>query len=160
MTFGVFWLLSLIKSWFSWVVTSTSGNCSSGVCHLSLYRLFIFRKCIFYNQAQINSNQILHVNTVLSDLSRDHLIFFRSTDVQWYTPPKNVWGGPFLAGNNSNHQNFDPSLLPYKCWLIFVGMKQIFLFFFEKQKTKWPTQKTWDFQICRFSIFFFENFMD
>ena len=50
-TFGVFWLLSLIKSWFSWVVTSTSGNWSSGVCHLSLYRLFIFRKHFYFSSS-------------------------------------------------------------------------------------------------------------
>ena len=24
----------------------------------------------------------------------------------------NVWGGRFLAGNQGNHQNFDPSLIP------------------------------------------------
>ena len=30
----------------------------------------------------------------------------------------------FWAGNQSNHQNFDPSLLPKKLWLIFMGMKQ------------------------------------
>ena len=30
----------------------------------------------------------------------------------------------FGAGNQGNHQNFDLSLLSYKCWLIFIGMKQ------------------------------------
>ena len=30
----------------------------------------------------------------------------------------------FLAGNQGNHQNFEKSLLSYKCWLIFIGMKQ------------------------------------
>ena len=34
----------------------------------------------------------------------------------------------FWAGNQGNHQNFDPSLLSYKCWLIFIGMKQKFFF--------------------------------
>ena len=29
----------------------------------------------------------------------------------------------FWAGNQGNHQNFEKSLLSYKCWLIFVGMK-------------------------------------
>ena len=32
---------------------------------------------------------------------------------------------PYLfAGNQSNHQNFEKSLLSYKCWLIFIGMKE------------------------------------
>ena len=38
----------------------------------------------------------------------------------------------FGAGNQSNHKNFDLSLLSYKCWLIFIGMKQknfIYIFF-------------------------------
>ena len=29
-----------------------------------------------------------------------------------------------FAGNQGNHQNFEKSLLSYKCWLIFIGMKQ------------------------------------
>ena len=30
----------------------------------------------------------------------------------------------FGAGNQGNHWNSDLSLLSYKCWLIFIGMKQ------------------------------------
>ena len=52
----------------------------------------------------------------------------------------------FGDGNQSNHQNFDPSLLSYKCWLIFIGMKQ--------KNSKWPTQKNLIFQLRQFSIFF------
>ena len=37
----------------------------------------------------------------------------------------------FLAGNQGNHQNFEPSILPYKFGLIFMGMKQ-YIFFFSK----------------------------
>ena len=48
-------------------------------------------------------------------------------------------------------QNFDPSLLTNKLWLIFMGMKQKK---FLKKKSKWPTQKNWVFQNCQFSIFF------
>ena len=29
-----------------------------------------------------------------------------------------------FSGNQGNHQNFDPSLLPKKLWLIFMGLKQ------------------------------------
>ena len=34
------------------------------------------------------------------------------------------WPDLFLAGNQVNHQNLDPSMLTYKFWLIFIGMKQ------------------------------------
>ena len=40
-----------------------------------------------------------------------------------------------------------PALLPYKCWLIFMGMKQ-------KKYPKWSTQKNWVFHLHKFSIFF------
>ena len=60
----------------------------------------------------------------------------------------------FWTGNQCNHQNFDPSLLFYKCWLIFIGMKQIKRKLKKKYKKKWPTQKNWDFQLPQFSIFF------
>ena len=29
-----------------------------------------------------------------------------------------------FAGNQGNHQNFDPSLLAYKYWLMFMGIEQ------------------------------------
>ena len=62
----------------------------------------------------------------------------------------------FGAENQSNHQNFEKSLLSYKFWLIFIWMKQNF--FFLKNIFKWPTQKNWDFQLPQFSIFFPKNF--
>ena len=58
-----------------------------------------------------------------------------------------------FSGNQGKHQNFDPSILPYKFGLILMGMKQ-------KKKSKWPTQKNDFFQNRQFSIFFFENCMD
>ena len=39
-----------------------------------------------------------------------------------------------FAGNQGEHQNFNPSVLPYKFGLIFMGMKQIYFF---KEKSKW-----------------------
>ena len=72
-----------------------------------------------------------------------------------YTKAKNVWGGWCLTGNQGNHRNFDPSLLPKKPWLIFIWMKQNFVFFLIP---KWPTRNNWVFQNCQFSIFFQENF--
>ena len=59
----------------------------------------------------------------------------------------------FLAGNQGNHQNFNPSLLSKKLWLILMGMKQFF-FFFEKKYSKWPTQKNLDFQTTNSQYFF------
>ena len=41
-----------------------------------------------------------------------------------YTAGINVWCGSFLTRNQGNHQNFDPSLLTNKLWLVFMGMKQ------------------------------------
>ena len=41
-----------------------------------------------------------------------------------YTRGRNVLSMWFLAGNQGNHQNFDPSLLTNKLWDVFMGMKQ------------------------------------
>ena len=60
----------------------------------------------------------------------------------------------FWVGNNGhNHKNFDPSLLSYKCWLIFIGMKKKNIFL-KKQIQKGRLKKNWDFQLSQFSIFF------
>ena len=34
----------------------------------------------------------------------------------------NVYAGVFLTGNYDNHKDWVPSMLPYKIWLIFMGM--------------------------------------
>ena len=49
-----------------------------------------------------------------------------------YTGDWNLFGEWFLAENQGNHQNFDPSLLTNKLWLVFMGMKQKKLLFKEK----------------------------
>ena len=64
--------------------------------------------------------------------------------------------GKEFAGNQEEHQNFDPSALSYKFGLLFMGMKQIFLFFFKKKrkkKSKWPTLKTEIFKTANFQKF-------
>jgi hypothetical protein len=43
---------------------------------------------------------------------------------------------------------------PVNLWLILIGMKQKEYFVLKKNKSKWPTQKNWDFQLPQFSIFF------
>ena len=45
-----------------------------------------------------------------------------------------------FSGNQGKHQNFDPSILPYKFGLIFMGMKQNF-FFLSKKKFKMADSK-------------------
>ena len=63
--------------------------------------------------------------------------------------------GWFLAENQSNHQNFDPYLLPKKFWLIFIGMKQKTKtkIEIEKNNLKWPTQKTDFFRLVNSQYF-------
>ena len=51
------------------------------------------------------------------------------------------------AVNHHNHKNWVPFILIHNLWLIFMEMKQKNFFFFEKKKSKWPTQKNWVFQL-------------
>ena len=74
-----------------------------------------------------------------------------------YTAGWYVWGEWVLAVNHHNHKNWDPSTLTHNLWLIFIGIKHFF-FFFEKQNSKWLTQKKCFFQNCQFSIFFLWKF--
>ena len=66
---------------------------------------------------------------------------------------------PDFSRNQGNHQNFEKSLLSYKCWLIFIGMKQKKIFF-EKKIQNGRLKKTEFFNYhqklsnCR------QNFMD
>ena len=48
---------------------------------------------------------------------------------------------PDFSGNQGNLQNFEKSLLSYKCGLIFVGMKEKKIYFFEKMKFKMAGSK-------------------
>ena len=48
----------------------------------------------------------------------------------------------FGAGNQGNHQNFEKSLLSYKCWLIFIGMKQKKIFFLKNKIQNGRLKKT------------------
>ena len=88
-------------------------------------------------------NQVHHLNWLEKHIMYTVLHIFRQ-----------VLFGP---GNQGNHQNFNLSLLSYKCWLIFIGMKQ--------KKGKFKIQngrlkKKWEFQLPQFSIFFRQNFRD
>ena len=50
-----------------------------------------------------------------------------------------------FSGNQGKHQNFDPSILPYKFGLIFMGMKQKLFFFFLKKIQNARLKKKKDF---------------
>ena len=62
------------------------------------------------------------------------------------------WQRVFWAGNQGIHQNFDKSLLTYKCWLIFMRMKQNF---FWKKKIKMADSKKRSFSSSTNSQYFF-----
>ena len=51
-------------------------------------------------------------------------IFFLKNQLSTYTVLHIFRLVLFVAGNQINHQNFEKSLLRYKCGLIFIGMKQ------------------------------------
>ena len=57
-----------------------------------------------------------------------------------YTVQRNITHSKEFSGNQGKHHNFDPSILPYKFGLIFIGMKQKF-FFFSKKKFKMADSK-------------------
>ena len=45
-----------------------------------------------------------------------------------YTRDRNVFSRWFLAGNQVNHQNFDPSLLTNNLWRVFMRIRHFFFF--------------------------------
>ena len=64
-----------------------------------------------------------------------------------------------LVGKGYFGLETDTFLLTYKCWLIFMAMKQKF-FFWKKKMQNGRLKKKVIFQLRQFSIYFFENFMD
>ena len=76
---------------------------------------------------------------------------FQNIEKHRYTGGWNVWEW-FLAANQGNHQNLEPSLLTNKFWLVFMGLKQ-------KKTLKKKNQNGWlkktdFFQNRQYSIFF------
>ena len=67
------------------------------------------------------------------------------------------WQRVFRAENQGNHQNFDTSLLTYKCWLIFMAMKQKKIFFLKKKIQNGRLKKR-SFSISANSQYFFSKF--
>ena len=45
-------------------------------------------------------------------------------EIKYYSGAHISWHELFLAEKQGNYQNLDPSMLTYKFWLIFMGMKQ------------------------------------
>ena len=62
-------------------------------------------------------------------LSLDQRIFLS------FKPKNDMLHSKEFSGNQGKHQNFDPTILPYKFGLIFMGMKQKIFFFFGKKKS-------------------------
>ena len=65
-----------------------------------------------------------------------------------YTRDRNVLSMWFLAANQGNHQNFDPSLLTNKLWHVFKRIKQNFFIFFKFFFSKLLTEKSAFFKIA------------
>ena len=77
-----------------------------------------------------------------------------------YTRVQNVCPGWKTAGNQGNHQNFDPTLLTKKLWPFNMRMKQKKIFFFEILFFKMAAKKKLIFQNRQFTKKFHENFLD
>ena len=79
--------------------------------------------------------------TILIYLSNHGNLHSRSKCLVWVKKCCHIW----------LDQNFDPSLLTNKLWHVFMGKKQKKKNknFFEKKKSKWPTQKKY----CIFCLF-------
>ena len=59
-----------------------------------------------------------------------------------------------FAGNQGNHQNFIPSLVCHKLWLIWIGMKGKKIFFEKKKNQIGQLKKTQIFTSANFQYFF------
>ena len=64
-----------------------------------------------------------------------------------YTVYRNITHSEEFSGNQEKHQNFDPSILPYKFGLIFMGMKQR-----KKKILKSPILKIFSRKFFRFIL--------
>ena len=69
-----------------------------------------------------------------------------------YTPCHIVCIHLLLSWKPSNYQNFNSSLLAYKCWQIFMAMKQNKNFYWKK--IKMADSKNWFFQLYSIQYFF------
>ena len=107
---------------------SLQATISSFIFNLIIYSLELDSNWNTMQQVRIPTIQILGPLTLELRKRAFKLIFLG------YTAGWNVWGEWFLAGTQSNHQNFDPSLLTNKLWLVFMGMKQFFFSKFRKIK--------------------------
>ena len=72
-----------------------------------------------------------------------------------YSPVHKCSPKTLKAGNQGNHQNFNPSLLSKNLWLLFMGLRKFFfIFFWKKKSTVWQNEV---FLSRPFWIFFFEK---
>ena len=95
---------------------------------------------IFNNRVRLRLEvQVGHSNQACSNYNVKTLITDRK-----YTVLHMFTQLLFCAGNQGNHQNFDPSLQPKKLWLMFMGMNQK-KYFFEEKNSKMADSKRLSF---------------
>ena len=70
-----------------------------------------------------------------------------------YNWSRNVLSWWFLAGNQSNHQNFDPTLLTNELWHVFMGIKEFFDIKTFKSVVWFNVNKTWNDKSKKIIIF-------
>ena len=75
----------------------------------------------------------------------------------YYSGVQIRWQRLFWAENQGNHQNFDTSLLTYKCWLIFIAMKQKKNFFLKKKIQNGQLKKRSFFKMANSQYLFVKN---
>ena len=82
----------------------------------------------FWNKIRFMYNTFIwrcvHINHYIRRQGKSKtIVYFEQVLLLQYTGGWNVWGGGgewFLAGNQGNHKNFDPSLISKNLWLIFI----------------------------------------
>ena len=98
----------------------------------------------------------LHLNTfIFKNEERCVSLHFRPVILNYgYTRNRNVLTMWFLAGNQGNHQNFDPSLLANNLWRFFMRIKQKKFLFSKKKFQNGRLKKSAFFKIANSQCFF------
>ena len=101
-----------------------------GKCNSS-YRRTLVRRCYSRN---------LDDQLILKGTTCWYPEFFQKTKkniqptVLWYSVSHNFIYPYLFAGNQGNHQNFVPILVPIDLWWIWIRTKQIYIYFFLEKK--------------------------
>ena len=105
--------------------------------------------------AQVNFVLLYCVNYELKDtLKTKYLCAIAAILTEEKTLVANIMHSKECSGNQGKRQNFDPSILPHKFGLIFIGLKQKKFFFLEKKVQNGRLKKTEIFKIANSQNFF------